>query len=50
MNADKTLMLHKNTRNTRPKEFIFAASQFQKSPLRPPFLKGGWGDFRGKFA
>jgi hypothetical protein len=29
-----------------PQELIFAAGQFQKSPLRPPFLKGGWGDFR----
>jgi hypothetical protein len=28
-----------------PQELIFAAGQFQKSPL-PPFAKGGWGDFR----
>jgi hypothetical protein len=29
---------------------ILAARQSQKSPLRPPFLKGGWGDFREAFS
>jgi hypothetical protein len=30
----------------RPIKLIFTPRPFQKSPLRPPFLKGGRGDFR----
>jgi len=32
-----------------PIRLILTARQPQKSPLRPPFLKGGWGDFREAF-